>query len=62
MMALLDYHFEHIALDEDDCLAVPALMREVKGVSFYDCSNRALALRSRGPYVTADAEYVKKMK
>lgn len=62
LQALLAYEFPEESLGRDYGLAVLNLMREVRGVSFYDASYHVLAIRLRGTYVTADAEYVKKGK
>ena len=60
MRALLDYEFQEVELTRDYCLAVLKLMREIKGVTFYDSCYHALALQTKGVYVTADKEYVKR--
>ncbi len=60
MRALLDYEFQEVELTRDYCLAVLKLMREIKGVTFYDSCYHALALQTKGVYVTADRDYVKK--
>ena len=60
MKALLDYELPEVSLTPDYCQAVLRLMHEIKGVTFYDSCYHALALQSRGVYVTADKEYVKK--
>lgn len=59
MKALLDYDFEEVRPSREHCLAVLNLMREVKGVTFYDSCYHALALQMEGVYVTADSKYVK---
>lgn len=60
MTALLDYEFQEVELTRDYCVAVLKLMRELKGVTFYDSSYHALALQTKGVYVTADRDYVKR--
>nr|MBI3611984.1 type II toxin-antitoxin system VapC family toxin [Nitrospirota bacterium] len=62
MKALLAYEFPEEPLGRDYCLAVLGLMRDVRGVSFYDAAYHVLAMQRRGTYVTADVEYVKKAK
>ncbi len=60
MRALLEYEFEEVQLTRDYCLAVLKLMHEIKGVTFYDSCYHALALQTKGVYVTADTDYAKK--
>lgn len=60
MDVLLAYEFPEEPLNRDYCLAVLHLMGEAKGVSFYDAAYHMLAIRFRGTYVTADAQYVKR--
>lgn len=62
MKVLLAYEFPEEPLHRDYCLAVLDLMREVKGVSFYDAAYHVLAIRLHGTYVTADMDYMKKAK
>ncbi len=58
MDVLLAYEFAEEVLHREYCLDVLRLMAEIKGISFYDASYHALALRERGTYVTADERYV----
>jgi len=57
MDTLLAYEFPEEALHRTYCLAVLAVMNEIKGVSFYDASYHVLAIRSNGVYLTADPDY-----
>jgi predicted nucleic acid-binding protein len=56
----LRYQFNEEPLDEAYSLQVLALMREVKGISFYDASYHILAIRKHGFYVTADRDYYRR--
>ncbi|GJL49832.1 MAG: hypothetical protein NPIRA01_10590 [Nitrospirales bacterium] len=58
--ALLDYELKEVPLTPTYCQAVLKLMQEVKGVTFYDSCNHALAIQTMGVYVTADKNYVKR--
>lgn len=60
MDTLLGYQFAEEMLHRDYCLAILRLMRELKGISFYDASYHVLAMRANGIYVTADLAYMKK--
>lgn len=62
LKVLLDYEIEEVPLVRGYGVAVLKLMQEIKGVTFYDCSYHALAIRNHGVYVTADRDYVKKAK
>ncbi len=57
---LLRYQFHEEPLDEAYGLQVLALMRKVKGISFYDASYHVLAIRKHGFYVTADRDYYRR--
>ncbi len=60
MKALLELELPEIPLTPDYCQAVLRFMHEIKSVTFYASCYHALALQTRGVYVTADREYVKK--
>lgn len=60
MNALLDFEFQEVQLTGADCHAVLQLMREIKGVTFYDSCYHVVALQADGVYVTADRAYVKR--
>ncbi len=60
MGALLDYEFQEVELTRGYCLAVLKLMREIKGVTFYDSCYHALAIQTKGVFVTADRDYVRR--
>ncbi len=60
MSALLDYELPEVHLTVDDCQAVLQLMREIKGLTFYDSCYHVVALQSDGVYVTADRDYFKR--
>lgn len=62
MSALLAYEFEEVPLRTEYVLDVLVHMQDVPGVTFYDSAYHVLALRTKGLYVTADRDYVKRAK
>jgi predicted nucleic acid-binding protein len=62
MGALLAYEFDEVPLRTEYALDVLKHMEEVSGATFYDAAYHVLALRTKGLYLTADTDYVKRAK
>ncbi|MBE0599209.1 MAG: type II toxin-antitoxin system VapC family toxin [Desulfuromonadales bacterium] len=59
MALLLDYRFPEARTDAGHLMATLDLMRR-HGVTFYDASYHAVALKAGGTFVTADDAYVRR--
>jgi predicted nucleic acid-binding protein len=54
---LLEYDFKEMKITKDVTSIAFALMKEYRGVTFYDTIYHAVAIRNKGTMVTADKTY-----
>lgn len=54
---LLEYEFKEMKITKDVTSIAFALMKEYRGVAFYDTIYHAVAMRNKGTMVTADKTY-----
>lgn len=54
---LLEYEFKEMKITKDVTSIAFALMKEYRGVTFYDTIYHAVAIRNKGTMVTADKAY-----
>ncbi len=59
---LVEYHFDETAISDEMSRIAFSLMRDHRGVTFYDACYHAVAIARKGVMVTADRTYYAKVK